>query len=31
MALRASTSDDEVIKRAGFDRLIELENAKKAA
>jgi hypothetical protein len=29
MALRASTSDDEVIKRAGFDRLIELEHEKR--
>tara|TARA_R110002051_G_scaffold254859_2_gene313860 strand:- start:299 stop:865 length:567 start_codon:yes stop_codon:yes gene_type:complete len=31
MAVRASTSDDETVKRAGFDRLIEFENAKKAA
>ena len=31
MAVRASTSEDETIRQAGFARLIELENAKKAA
>ena len=31
MAVRASTSDDDTIRKAGFDRLIEFEKAKKAA
>jgi hypothetical protein len=31
MAVRASTSEDEVVRQAGFARLIELEQAKKAA
>ncbi len=31
MAVRASTSDDDTIRKAGFDRLIELEKAKQAA
>ena len=31
MAVRASTSEDDTIRKAGFDRLIELEKAKKAA
>ena len=31
MALRASTSEMEKVKRAGFDRLVEIEKAKQAA
>jgi hypothetical protein len=31
MALRASTSEDETIRQAGFNRLIAIEKAKKAA
>ena len=31
MAVRASTSEDETIRQAGFNRLIEIEKARKAA
>ncbi len=31
MAVRASTSDDDTIRKAGFDRLVEIERAKQAA